>query len=259
MKTLFSFIVVLILFGCQPKEQQDNSSVSDSVYLKDSLTNERDIVLLEKSVGNSKIRFRKAMKPLIQGEQPYSIREGREILLAELDGKIIYEFDKIDGYSSLFIDSSSLRAIELNKIPGFYLQITLYPHESLGHTWIYQFDSKFRLLDHFRSDQIEIRDSIISVKNLALSDEWGPTDQDMILSYLYRDTVFPIENLFITDSYLLKDGEMEKIKTEFPNLEFLIKMYSELNNLKKDTSYYFQEHSIKELQDNIMTLIDKKK
>ena len=90
------------------KKKKSNSiePQKNGEFIIDELSAERDITLSIVKCKTGNIELKRLLLPLSKGETAYSIRKGREVLIAQKGKATVFKFNEIDGYSSLFLDEA---------------------------------------------------------------------------------------------------------------------------------------------------------
>ena len=105
--------------------------------ITDDMTTERVKIFYELECGSNNY----FLKRILTNGESNSIRDGRELLaIIDEQENVIYEFEDIDNYSSLFFEVANFNLYDINSDGMKELIIEIYPHESSNIIWIYQFD-----------------------------------------------------------------------------------------------------------------------
>ena len=166
-------IVLLLTFSisCKSGEPSKNRIEVEKQMLTDEHTAERDKIFYQLQCGNNKL----SLKRILKKGKSFSIRKGREILVAIDDqGDIVYEFENIDGYSSLFLESAKFDIQDINSDGIKELIIEIEPFESSNMIWVYQFtkDCELSYIDLIIANAYEISNNELIIQTNAVCTYW---------------------------------------------------------------------------------------
>jgi hypothetical protein len=222
----FTYVIFLILFCCCKSGQDNNNDwlPYDSGNLLDKESRNQkfltglDSIKFESLIdsvicGEKTIKLKTVLIPLKEGEPKYSIKEGRDLLVAILFDSIVYAFTEIDGYSSLFLSDAQINHVQFDEDEPTLVVFNIKAHESLRHIWLYHLiNCDFRHIAELRADSMSIDTNRLVIKNSLLYDNWDDKIQvDIVLSYLsHTDFSFDIqyEHLYSTEIYEISNHKL---------------------------------------------------
>lgn len=194
--------------------------ISNSQILTDEYSNQRDGEFFRMSCGSTELILNRILKT---GES-VSIRKGREILVAVDEQKdLVYEFEDIDAYSSLFFESAKFKLTDINSDGVNELIVEIEPHESSNYIWIYELDSdcKFTFITNLQVDEYRIERNEIVARTHAVCKNW---DDDANFGYVLRKIEF--QKLKRLDFYRIQNSTLVNTNSEHSTeIETLIKEY----------------------------------
>ena len=225
-----TYIIFLILFCCCKTGQDNNNDclLYDSSNPLDKESQNQKILTDLNSIkfeslidsvicGEKTIKLKTVLIPLKEGEPKYSVKEGRDLLVAILYDRIIYEFTEIDGYSSLFLSDAKIEHVKIDEDEPTLVVFNIKPHESLRYIWLYQLiNCDFRYIAELRADSMSIESNRLVIKNSLLYDNWDDMIQvDIVLSYLsHTDSSFDIQYEHLYSKEIFKISNHKLIQKE---------------------------------------------
>ncbi|MCE7995224.1 MAG: hypothetical protein HEP71_24815 [Roseivirga sp.] len=204
---------ISVLFSLQSRAQ----------ILTDEYSKERDIEFYKVNCDSNELTLKRVLKKGM-GE---SNRNGREILVAlNSHGNMIYEFEDIGAYSSLFFDSASFTMNDINSdsIPELIIEIE--PFESANYIWVYELnpDCGFSFVSNLHVRDYKIQEGELVVNTMVVGGDW---QDDVDSEYVLRQ-VEPTK-LKKLDFYRLQNSKLINTNSEHrTEIQNLIKGYKEV-------------------------------
>ena len=221
----------------------------------DERTPERDKVFYELECGLNNLILKRV---LTIGESA-SIRKGRELLVGiDEQDNIIYKFEDIDNYSSLFFEGAKFNLHDINSDGTKELIIEIEPWESSNTVWIYQLKTgcKPQFVTSLTVDEYDIRSNELVTKKNAVCTYW-----DECIDYESIFGRIDFERLTRVDFYSLKDGKLINSNSEHRNtINERITDYKtvlgQLAELKSKSEYAWEREQIAGMEDLLNQIIN---
>ena len=212
-----------------------HSFVMNAQTLTDSLTNKRDVVFYKYENFEELFSLKRILIPNL-GEKN-SIRNGREILVSiDECGEIIYRFKEIDGYSSLFIESSSFNVFEIDNRKILIIEIE--PFEALKHFLVYEINKNgsLKFIERKVSNSYKVNGNEIQIKLNPICEDYFCSIYGFVLPHLNRNEIY------IVDFYLLKGDLL--VKNNFNHKNFIKNRIKQLKkiNIELDKMKLIPDH-----------------
>ena len=206
-------IVLLLTFSvsCKSGGQSKNSNEAEKHVLTDEHTAERDKIFYQLQCGNNTL----SLKRILKKGKSFSIRKGRETLVAiDNQGGIVYEFENIDGYSSLFLEAAKFDIQDINSDGIKELIIEIEPFESSNMIWVYQFTEGCQLsyIETIIANAYEISHDELIIQTNAVCTYWD--------DYVNFGHVFGQLNTSMLDKvdyYNLVDSKLVNVNSKHTN------------------------------------------
>ncbi len=195
---------------------------SRAQVIRDELTPERDKVFYELECGTNNL----ALKRVLTVGESTSIRKGRELLVGiDEQNDIIYEFQDIDAYSSLFFESAKFSIHDVNSDGTPELIIEIEPFESSNTIWIYQIDQdcQFSFVNSIIANKYSVESNELIIQTNAVCTYW-----DDYVNYGYLLGRLDNSLLDKVDFYELHNSKLVKVNSKHQK-----EMDARVENFKK--------------------------
>lgn len=222
--------------------------------ITDDWTTERDKIFYELECGSNNY----FLKRILTNGESTSIRDGRELLvIIDEQENVIYEFEDIDNYSSLFFEVANFNLYDINSDGMKELIIEVYPHESSNIIWIYQFDRVCtpNFIASLIVDDYEVVSNKLVTKKNTICTGFGEC-------LIYEDILglIDFERLTRVDFYTLREGQLINSNVEHRKaINECISDYQivlgQLAELKSKSEDMFERENITEIENRLKQII----
>jgi hypothetical protein len=223
--------------------------------ITDDLTPERDKIFYELECGSNNYFLKRV---LTIGESA-SIRKGRELLvIIDEQANVIFEFEDIDNYSSLFFEVAEFNLYDINSDGTKELIIEIFPWESSNIIWIYQIKIGCtpKFIASLTVDEFKIVSNKLVTKKNTICTYFGEC-------LIYEDILglIDFERLTRVDFYSLREGQL--INSNFEHRKAINECISDyqivldqLAELKSKSEDMFEREYITEIEDRLKQIIE---
>ena len=222
-------------------------SYSMAQFITDEYSEERDTIFYQVPCDTSQITLKRVMVALDSAQQPYSIRKGRELLIATHDsGKVIKAFTEIGGYSTLYLDIAKFKMTDINGDGIQELIIEIHPLEASNTIWIYsmQTDCTFEFVDKLIAQKYSVKDSELVIIKNPVCDDWDDCIRyEYIFGQIDYDKLYKVNHYSLTGTNLVDTNEKHPSIIDERTIDYLT-LISQLEELKETIEFRWEKNNI---------------